>query len=158
MRKTWDTIKTILNRSSSKKQLPKYFKLQGEIINNEKEIANKFNQFFVNIGPNLASDIDNQNKLPFQTYLGDKVNSKFKFSKIDEATTAKIIAKMKSKNSAGFDNISAKLLKKCATLLIAPITALINQSLVKGIFPDLLKIAKVIPIYKKGDKHVFDNY
>ena len=65
---------------------------------------------------------------------------------------------MKAKNSAGFDNISSKLLKNCATLLIAPITALINQSLVKGIFPDLLKIAKVIPIYKKGDEHVFDNY
>ena len=35
---------------------------------------------------------------------------------------------------------------------------MINQSLCTGIFPDKLKLAKVIPIYKKGDNHVFDNY
>ena len=35
---------------------------------------------------------------------------------------------------------------------------MINQSLCKGIFPDKLKQAKVIPIYKKSDNHVFDNH
>ena len=35
---------------------------------------------------------------------------------------------------------------------------MINQSLCSGIFPTKLKIARVIPLFKKGDPHVFDNY
>ena len=65
---------------------------------------------------------------------------------------------MKPKNSSGNDNISLKLLKHCANYLISPLTAIINQSLVNGIFPDDLKIAKIIPIFKKDNKHIFDNY
>lgn len=35
---------------------------------------------------------------------------------------------------------------------------MVNQSLNTGIFPDLLKIAKVIPLHKKDDDTIFDNY
>ena len=35
---------------------------------------------------------------------------------------------------------------------------IINQSLTTGVFPDKLKIAKVIPLYKKGDDRILDNY
>ena len=86
------------------------------------------------------------------------ISSAFKFHTIDEATTAKIISNMQPKTSSGIDNISSRLLKNCAVYLTAPITAIINQSLVNGIFPDFIKIAKVVPIYKKEDEHIFDNY
>ena len=39
-----------------------------------------------------------------------------------------------------------------------PLSLKINQSLCTGIFPKKLKIAKVIPLFKKGDSHLFDNY
>ena len=39
-----------------------------------------------------------------------------------------------------------------------PLTIIINQSLATGIFPDPLKIAKVIPLYKKGNRTLRDNY
>ncbi len=45
-----------------------------------------------------------------------------------------------------------------APLIIKPLTLLINQVLHTGIFPDKLKIAKVIPIYKKYDPQLFENY
>ena len=38
------------------------------------------------------------------------------------------------------------------------VTLIINQSLNTGIFPERLKIAKVIPIYKKDDAKMFENY
>ena len=56
---------------------------------------------------------------------------------------------MKPKNSSGHDEISMKLLKYLELILYTPITLLVNQSLKTGIFPDRMKIAKIIPIYKK---------
>ena len=43
-------------------------------------------------------------------------------------------------------------------MLIKPLTYLINSSINKGIFPNELKIAKVIPIFKSGDKTSIENY
>ena len=37
-------------------------------------------------------------------------------------------------------------------------TLIINESLVTGIFPDKLKTAKVLPLFKKEDHAVMDNY
>ena len=43
-------------------------------------------------------------------------------------------------------------------IILTPLTTIINQSLSTGIFPDQLKIAKVIPLYKKDDQYILDNY
>ena len=65
---------------------------------------------------------------------------------------------MKPKSSSRHDNISSILLKKIS-IYIAPVLALIvNQSLKTGIFPEKLKIAQVMPLYKKDSPYVLDNY
>ena len=51
-----------------------------------------------------------------------------------------------------------KLLKNLIPALVGPLTVIINQSLATGIFPDKLKIAKVIPLYKKDDHTFLENY
>ena len=50
------------------------------------------------------------------------------------------------------------LLKKVKNILCDPITLIINQSLNTGIFPSKLKKAKVIPLFKKEDPRILDNY
>ena len=65
---------------------------------------------------------------------------------------------LKAKNSAGFDGISTNLLKSIMPTILRPLTLILNQSLATGIFPDNLKIAKVIPLYKKDDCLIMDNY
>ena len=59
---------------------------------------------------------------------------------------------MASQTSSGYDDTSLKLLKSIKHMLLEPLTLIINQMLNTGIFPDKLKIAKVIPIYKKETK------
>ena len=65
---------------------------------------------------------------------------------------------MKNKNSTGKDGISSKLLKAIKTSLIEPLTLIFNQMLITGKFPERLKIAKVLPLYKEDDKKLLNNY
>ena len=50
------------------------------------------------------------------------------------------------------------MLKQIKYEISSSITLIINQSLTTGIFPEMFKIAKVIPIYKKDDVKMFENY
>ena len=63
-----------------------------------------------------------------------------------------------SKSSTGFDDISMRLIKAIKTEIIPALTCIFNQSLNTGIFPEKLKIAKVIPIHKKGSLNDISNY
>ncbi len=59
-----------------------------------------------------------------------------------------LINKLSLKTSFIFDGISSKLLKSIKTAIIKPITIIINQMINTGIFPEKLKVAKMIPIFK----------
>ena len=58
----------------------------------------------------------------------------------------------------GKDEISNKLLKSIKHIISKPLSVIINKSLVTGIFPNTLKLSKVIPLYKKGDNQCLSNY
>lgn len=79
-------------------------------------------------------------------------------SPITEEETLQCINKLKDKPSSGYDNISSILIKKVKFHLVKPLTFLINKSFEEGIFPNELKIAKVVPIHKDGDNSDIQNY
>ena len=91
-------------------------------------------------------------------YLNFKHKSKFNFTLVDETVVEKVVKGLNPKSSCGKVGISTILLKKIIPEIKAPLTIIINQTLKTGIFPDKLKIAKVLPLFKKGDKTVFTNY
>ena len=68
------------------------------------------------------------------------------------------LTNLSRKTSNGPDGLSTKLLKVIEPEITASLTLLINQVLHTGAFPDKLKIAKVIPIFKKGETTAFNNY
>ena len=76
----------------------------------------------------------------------------------DDEDNLMMINALKSRNSCGHDDLSIIILKAIKHDICKPITLIINQSLYTGIFPNKLKLAKVIPIYKKGDNTKLDNY
>ena len=69
-----------------------------------------------------------------------------------------LINGLKPKHSSGHDEISSKLLKDIGVVIAPTLSVIINQSLCTGVFPDKLKIAKVIPLFKKGDESLIENY
>ena len=69
-----------------------------------------------------------------------------------------IILKLSKKKSTGPNSIPVRILKDHSTLLSEPLSLIINLSFEKGIFPNMCKIAQVIPVFKKGDSSICTNY
>ena len=159
MKKTWKTIDETLNRRKNKSKFPSEFIVNNRSIADQKEIADQFNIFFSNIGSTLSDSIEiADSTLDFTDYLNNPTEHHFNFTTITESETLSIINKLKNKNSSGKDEISNKLLKSIKDEIAKPLTIIINQSLKTGVFPDALKIAKVKPLYKKGDNFCLNNY
>ena len=154
---TWITIKELLNNTTNDKQLPSQIRLEGNNISDPQTIANNFNKYFNDIGPSLAEKINSPN-IDFSSYLTENASQNFKFNQVTEEIVNKIIDNFPAKTSCGIDNISMKLVKKIKDVLLTPLCIVINQSLTTGIFPDKLKIAKIVPVHKKDDVTIIDNY
>ena len=58
----------------------------------------------------------------------------------------------------GHDELSTNLLKSIAGVIFEPLIHIFNLSINSGIFPSRWKIARVILLYKQGDKSDVSNY
>ena len=156
MSKTWKLLNEITNRNKSPKIISQ-IKTNDELTDDPQQISEKFNNYFVNIGPDLASKIQVGNKKPLD-YLVGEYNDSMYLAPTNEYEILDIIANLKNTPSKGHDDLPLKLIKNCS-LALSPILAYLNnQSFSEGIFPDHLKIAKVIPIYKSDDPSLVSNY
>ena len=122
-----------------------------------KNIAEGFNDFFVNIGPQLADSIPKNNS-DFRDYMPTPVPEKFVFANVTPELIYNTLSKIKSKKSTGLDNISTVLLKEIMNSIIFPLCHLFNLSFKTGYIPDSYKCAKIIPIHKSDEENIFNNY
>jgi len=116
-------------------------------------IANHLNETFL-VSPPENEQV-NVNDYIFET---PPLASEFKLEETDEAEIYSIIMQLAPKKSFGWDGISVEILKRISLFIVQPLCHLINVSFRKGHFPRNMKLAKVIPIYKKGDKSEAKNY
>ncbi len=77
---------------------------------------------------------------------------------IDINEMKNIINSLKDKMSSGHDELPIKILKKVKGPLLKPLVHLVNSSFVSGLVPNKIKLAKVIPLHKKGDLKNISNY
>ena len=94
----------------------------------------------------------------YNHYLKNPTTATFHFEPTNSTTVTKIINELKTRHSTGPDGLSTKLLQYIKDHLIEAIAITLNQSLNTGIFPEKLKIAKVIPIHKKENPSLLENY
>ena len=121
-------------------------------------IASQFNNFFANVGPSLAQKITPPVNKSYRNYLFNAIECSFKFLHVDKESVVKVIQNLKPKGSFGSDRISNKLLKLIQNEISDALTLIFNQCVSQNIFPDALKVAKVIPLYKKSEEYILDNY
>ena len=156
-KQTWSVIREIIGSKKERSQIPDFFRDNNQLVKDNLDIANGFNNFFSQVGPKLASEIG-LSDVSFDSFLSESNPLNFEFHRISETDILKICRQIKPKLSSGTDFISNKLLKHIAPIIIEPLHYLINLSLDSGYIPRELKIAKIVPVFKDGDCHVYTNY
>ena len=162
---TWRIINELLNSGNSKSKVTHVEKLcietdlGKETLSSPKEIGNAFNNFVVNVGPNLAERITHTTSANcFETYLGNKANASLFWKPITEIQIKNQLLFLKVDKASGYDNLPVRLIKDASDFIVKPLSYIFNQSFLTGKFPDALKVAKVTPVYKKGPKDAPGNY
>ncbi|ELT93448.1 hypothetical protein CAPTEDRAFT_191405 [Capitella teleta] len=154
-KQTWNAINNILNRNTKTDTNIEYLMKDNTRINFSKDITNHLNEFFTNIGQIIGSKIPSLNS-SIDSYLQQTNNQVFDFVPITPTEIDIIIDNIKPKHSTGQD-ISTTLIKYLKFELRTLLTFKVNQ-MIAFTFPDTLKIAKVKPLFKKGDKHLCQSY
>ena len=148
-------IKQLINRNKEMKVNNKFIH-NGKTITNGNQIVNLFNDFFVNIGPTLANKIPKTDISPGH-YLKNACVGTLYLEPVEKRELVTILKSLKD-SACGSDELSPKIIKMSMNVITDPLLHVCNMSLLGGIFPSELKIAKVVPIFKSGDIMKFTNY
>ena len=159
VKETWKILNNANNKRYNNPTCPGYYIKNNKRISSKKHIANGFNNFFTNVGPNLAKNISlPENYATIYDYLERKEEHTMFLSPVDDLEIIRTVQNCKSKRSTDYSDIHMSLIKKVITQIIKPFSHICNVSFQTGVFPSKMKIAKVVPLFKSGEKNVFTNY
>lgn len=153
-KKTWEILNNIMGKD--KNQLPTSMTFPDKTSSSNPEIAELFNNYFCSIAGNLAQSVEHTpvsykhflpNPTPFSLYIQPTCTQEIE----------NIIKTLKL-SSPGADMIDIKIIKLCDTVISPYLKYIINRSFREGIFPRILQIARVVPVHKKGNKDLHNNY
>ena len=158
-KKLWKVTNEILCKHKHKGNLIDYISIDGVKTYNPKKIANEFGKFYSRLGETLAGKIKVGNKTieDYLSYIPCNLSSML-MKPTSQREIIKLITKLPNKTRHGHDMISNELLKKLNKRISSPLCMIFNQSLQEGIFPDLMKMAEVIPLYKGKESDKVINY
>lgn len=153
-KKVWEIVNDITNDQKTKNNTINKIKVDGNIIENKKQIANEYNKHYSEIGTKMANKIIS----PEQKFLETAFDKTFYLSPIKESEVDLFIQSLKNFKSPGYDNIRSELIKYCKETFVPILTHLINLIFKTSICPSHFKIAIIKPLFKSGDKEQIINY
>lgn len=131
--------------------------INNRLCSNKQIISESFNEYFINVGPNLASQIPNVTSKPQDFLRGSYPNSIF-LTPVTNTDIIQAIAKLKKTASAGQDTLKPNIIKGIANQISHPFAYIINLVFQNSSVPDELKFANVTPIFKAGNPAELQNY
>ena len=155
-KESWQTINELLNKKPKTTEV-KELDINGQLITDDDEIADAFNQYFSTIGSTLSDKIigNGIDPMRFVTPIEDSL---FNFISIPLQEIIVALNEIKCSKSPGIDGISIRLLKDASNIVAGPLMNIFNVSLQSAVFPNDWKLAKVTPIFKEGNKADCGNY
>lgn len=151
----WNIVNEKLNRNR-KNQSPILLKIDEKIISDPTEVATEFAKHFTTVSSRKLHQIYGNPSSSCTVH--PIVSQSIGIVPIGEDEVLKVIKNLRNKNSAGIDDLNVKLIKSIYTFILPPLTYLINRSLDEAVFPQILKTANVVPIYKKNEHENIENY
>ena len=134
----------------------------NKIISDPKKVGEIFNDFFINVASDIGTG-ETPSGPEHPSIKAIKENNKvppnsFSFVQVDQSKVEKYLKDIGTKKATGIDNVSSKILNLTSTVMIGPITSLINSMIKNSTFPDTLKSARISPIFKKENPLERQNY
>lgn len=150
----WKKLNEIFGRTKANEKLK--LRNGANILESDQDVAEMFNCFFSSIGNNLAQKIP-KNAFDFLKPVKGVSSSIFlRPASINEVSI--LISQLDTQKSRGHDNIPADLVKANVGPFSGIIAELFNRMLLTGSYPNIMKIAKVTPVFKSGDSFDPSNY
>lgn len=161
LKKLWNNLNTVCSfkKKNTSVNITK-INVNSKDITDPSQICNEFNNYFCTIGDSLVSKLPSTDgcRANFLGYCNPSLLSSMVCDSVDQHELLALIATLDNSKSPGHDNIGARLIKEVKHYIVEPLLHIINLSFSNGVFPDRLKIAKVVPIYKKEDRSLMSNY
>ena len=146
----WSILKTFYN--GKKIPLIPPLLVNDKFVTDMKTKADIFNKFFAE----QCTPLKNDSKLPnSQIFLTQSRLSSLDFNE-DEAL--RIIRSLNIHKAHGHDDISIRMIKICDRSLLKPLTILFQNSINSSCYPIIWKRSNIIPVHKKNNKQLVNNY
>ena len=178
-KKFWEEVKPLFNEKGSGVSNKVVLLEKDKILRDVNEVAKELHSYFNSIVSSLGiteKKYSIQKNIPsskpidkaitkFQFHasillIKTKINTSnsFSFTEIKIDDVDKEIHSLNSKKSDTQNDISAKILRKCASSTAPVLQKLFNEILRAGNFPDKLKLANITPVFKKNNPLEKENY
>ena len=155
-RKTWSGLNSLLHRKKGHKSVSEIVNSDtGNKLSDPAAIANHFNEYFCNVGPNIASSITKP------VSARSEVRSISQSIVLEPTTKYEVevaIHKLKSHKADGYDQIPSWFLKMISLHIGQYMAHFFNFMIENGVYPSYLKKARVVPVHKAGDRTNVTNY
>ena len=152
-------INDVIHKMNDKSCIIDCIKINRIEIYEKNEISNKFGEYFSQLGEKFANKIKNPMH-SIDTYLNvipRNLNSIY-ITPTNKAEIEKLISALPNKRSSGHDNLDNTLLKKIQVEIASVLADIFNQSLCTGVFPEIMKLAEVVPLFKSNERALTENY
>ena len=129
----------------------------GDTLTNPYDIANTFNNYFASIAETTKKGIKYTHK-HFSDYLSNESDSTIFLQPSDKEEIATIMSSLNSSEASGPNSIPYRILFLLKNDISKQLAYLFNLFFLTGVFPSVLKTAKVVPVFKKDSKLDYSNY
>ena len=153
-KKMWDNINVTINKERPSFNIEK-FQVNDKNFEQPFSISNAINKYFCGVPAELAFKLPTSNHRS-SSYMHRKKES-FRFIRVNEVEVL-LLESIDIKKSFGFYKVHPLLLSSSALIIYSPLTYVIYLSLKQGMFPDSLKVVKVIPIFKQGSCSLYQSF
>ena len=152
------TIKSLISLKTVASNIPTVLSLDnGNTVTNPYDIANTFNNYFASIAETTKKNVKYLHK-HFSDYLSNENSSTIFLQPTDKEEIANFMSSLNSNKASGPNSIPYRILFLLKNEISKQLADLFNLSFMTGVFPSVLKTAKVVCVFKKDSKLDYSNY